>query len=134
MSRRWLAAVAIAAVAASTLSAAPAFAAAKTPTAKVVLDPDNDFSHAIWDGVSYSELRMASRRVRRRIPTLAFSSPRPALSTPAQEPKPRRGRRTSSLQCTFRWRPHALRSGTQVSRRTQSPGCSTITPATTSLG
>jgi len=61
VSRRLLAAVAIAAVAASTLSAAPAFAAAKTPTAKVVLDPDNDFSHAVWDGVSYSELPITAQ-------------------------------------------------------------------------
>lgn len=61
VSRRWLAAVAIAAVAASTLSAAPAVAATKTPTAKVVLDPDNDYSHAVWDGVAYSELPITSQ-------------------------------------------------------------------------
>ncbi|MFB7842328.1 hypothetical protein [Microbacterium sp. NPDC056052] len=61
VTRRWLAAVAIAAVAATTLTASPAFAAAKTPTAKVVLDPDNDFSHAVWDGVSYSELPITAQ-------------------------------------------------------------------------
>ncbi|SFR53955.1 RHS repeat-associated core domain-containing protein [Microbacterium azadirachtae] len=56
-----LAGVAIAAVALSTLTASPAVAATKTPTAKVVLDPDNDYSHAVWDGIGYSELPITSQ-------------------------------------------------------------------------
>jgi hypothetical protein len=55
---------AIAAVPLSLLTAAPVVAASKKPSAKVVLDLDNDYSHAVWDGVSYSELPITSQIAR----------------------------------------------------------------------